>query len=148
MAKCSLASAISLCGVLAACGGAPRPSEEYAQGLEECQRHEDTLVCVARMLERMCDDTQPSAECIRLRASLGDGQSRSSNGDRDWDGIADSQDECGSLAEDRDGFEDSDGCPDPDNDGDLVPDSSDRCPLEAAPLGADEDDDGCADSAN
>ncbi|MFH2006548.1 MAG: OmpA family protein, partial [bacterium] len=30
--------------------------------------------------------------------------------------------------EDKDGFEDQDGCPDPDNDGDGVPDKDDKCP--------------------
>jgi hypothetical protein len=36
--------------------------------------------------------------------------------DRDGDGIPDSTDRCPRQAEDRDGFEDSDGCPDADND--------------------------------
>src|SRR6185503_6446820 len=35
-------------------------------------------------------------------------------------------------AEDVDGFEDADGCPDPDNDGDEVPDTEDVCPNVAA----------------
>jgi outer membrane protein OmpA-like peptidoglycan-associated protein len=38
--------------------------------------------------------------------------------DADGDGIPDAWDQCPQEAEDRDGFEDSDGCPDPDNDGD------------------------------
>ena len=54
--------------------------------------------------------------------------------DRDGDGIPDAQDQCPDQAEDRDGFEDEDGCPDPDNDKDGVPDSDDQCPNEAGPV--------------
>lgn len=67
--------------------------------------------------------------------------------DADGDGIPDSEEhpDCVYLAEDFDGFQDDDGCPDLDNDGDLVPDIDDRCPNEAAEFGRDADDDGCAD---
>jgi len=51
--------------------------------------------------------------------------------DQDTDGIPDRVDACPALAEDLDGFQDEDGCPDPDNDGDGVPDGKDECPLEA-----------------
>jgi outer membrane protein OmpA-like peptidoglycan-associated protein len=53
--------------------------------------------------------------------------------DSDGDQIADADDRCPREAEDRDGFEDTDGCPDPDNDGDRIADASDRCPAEAGP---------------
>lgn len=53
--------------------------------------------------------------------------------DRDGDGIADSDDQCPDVREDRDGFEDDDGCPDPDNDKDGVPDVEDACPVDAGP---------------
>ncbi len=67
--------------------------------------------------------------------------------DIDGDQITDEHEraDCVRLPEDRDGFEDDDGCPDPDHDGDLVPDEDDRCPNEAADFGRDEDDDGCND---
>ncbi|MCA9531961.1 MAG: thrombospondin type 3 repeat-containing protein [Myxococcales bacterium] len=65
--------------------------------------------------------------------------------DADGDGIPDSKDECPHLAEDFDGFQDADGCPDPDNDNDLVPDVDDRCPNVPAPEGDDADGDGCPD---
>jgi OmpA-OmpF porin, OOP family len=52
--------------------------------------------------------------------------------DRDGDGIPDSKARCPDEPEDRDGFEDSDGCPDPDNDGDGVADREDLCPDEPA----------------
>src|SRR5262249_15135228 len=45
--------------------------------------------------------------------------------------------------EDYDGFEDKDGCPDPDNDHDGVPDKQDACPLVAETINGDRDEDGC-----
>ncbi|HKQ68911.1 MAG TPA: OmpA family protein [Polyangiaceae bacterium] len=48
--------------------------------------------------------------------------------DRDGDGIVDSRDKCPDDPEDKDGFEDLDGCPDPDNDKDGVRDLEDACP--------------------
>jgi OOP family OmpA-OmpF porin len=65
--------------------------------------------------------------------------------DRDEDGVDDADDQCPFLAEDRDGFQDADGCPDPDNDNDLVPDLDDKCPSDAAEEGKDENEDGCTD---
>jgi outer membrane protein OmpA-like peptidoglycan-associated protein len=53
--------------------------------------------------------------------------------DKDHDGILDNVDKCPNDPEDKDGFEDADGCPDPDNDKDGVPDVSDQCPLEPGP---------------
>lgn len=65
--------------------------------------------------------------------------------DSDRDGVDDSEDQCKFLAEDLDGFEDDDGCPDPDNDNDLVPDIDDKCPNEPAEEGRDDNEDGCTD---
>jgi hypothetical protein len=65
--------------------------------------------------------------------------------DTDHDGVDDDEDKCPPLAEDPDGFEDADGCPDPDNDNDIVPDIDDLCPNEEALEGQDEDEDGCTD---
>jgi hypothetical protein len=67
--------------------------------------------------------------------------------DADRDGVDDDEDKCGQLAEDPDGFEDHDGCPDPDNDNDLVPDIDDLCPNVEALEGQDNDEDGCTDAA-
>jgi len=53
--------------------------------------------------------------------------SRSRELDRDGDGILDTADRCPNEPEDKDGWEDSDGCPDPDNDQDGVLDRDDRC---------------------
>jgi OOP family OmpA-OmpF porin len=65
--------------------------------------------------------------------------------DADEDGIEDEVDQCPELAEDKDGFEDQDGCPDYDNDDDGVPDESDRCPKEKEDTDEYMDDDGCVD---
>jgi outer membrane protein OmpA-like peptidoglycan-associated protein len=48
--------------------------------------------------------------------------------DTDHDGIPDKDDQCRDEPEDEDGFQDEDGCPDPDNDEDGIPDAQDECP--------------------
>ena len=68
--------------------------------------------------------------------------------DQDNDGISGSDDACPFEPEDKDGFEDDDGCPDPDNDRDDVLDGVDRCPLEPEDKDGFEDDDGCPDLDN
>lgn len=69
-------------------------------------------------------------------------------GDADGDGIMDDVDECINEAEDFDGFQDQDGCPDLDNDGDGVLDADDGCPLDAEDIDGFQDDDGCPDPDN
>jgi len=66
--------------------------------------------------------------------------------DLDRDGIPDRLDRCRMRAEDRDGFEDTDGCPDLDNDGDGIPDREDECPNEAEDYDRHRDMDGCPDA--
>ncbi len=56
--------------------------------------------------------------------------------DRDGDGIFDVDDKCPDDAEDKDNFEDEDGCPDFDNDQDGIPDypqAEDKCPNQPGP---------------
>ncbi len=65
--------------------------------------------------------------------------------DSDGDGIMDPIDECPSDPEDKDGFQDEDGCPDPDNDRDGIPDPRDRCPNDPENFDGYQDDDGCPD---
>ncbi|MFP2902783.1 OmpA family protein, partial [Corallococcus sp. 4LFB] len=65
--------------------------------------------------------------------------------DTDGDGLPDPEDRCPTAAEDTDGFEDEDGCPDPDNDKDGIADAADACPLEAEIINGVKDDDGCPD---
>jgi hypothetical protein len=68
--------------------------------------------------------------------------------DTDGDGIENARDKCPLVPEDRDGFQDEDGCPDDDNDGDRRPDSEDKCPNQAEDIDGFEDDDGCPDPDN
>jgi len=68
--------------------------------------------------------------------------------DTDSDGVLDRADACLTRAEDRDGFEDADGCPDPDNDGDDVADGHDGCDDEAEDADGFQDADGCPDPDN
>ncbi|MCC6648440.1 MAG: thrombospondin [Polyangiaceae bacterium] len=65
--------------------------------------------------------------------------------DRDGDGVLDRDDRCPEQPEDKDGFQDDDGCPDPDNDGDGIPDARDRCRDAPEDKDGSEDDDGCPD---
>jgi OOP family OmpA-OmpF porin len=66
-------------------------------------------------------------------------------GDRDGDGVKDDVDKCPDEAEDPDGFQDKDGCPEADNDNDGIADQDDKCPLEAETKNGFEDEDGCPD---
>ncbi len=68
--------------------------------------------------------------------------------DPDKDGIMGDADQCPTEAEDADGFEDENGCPDPDNDNDTVLDASDQCPTDAEDADGFKDDDGCPDPDN
>src|SRR5450432_4651300 len=68
--------------------------------------------------------------------------------DRDHDGVYDVDDKCPDQPEDRDGFQDQDGCPDPDNDNDGIPDAQDKCPNDPEDLDQFEDEDGCPDPDN
>lgn len=74
--------------------------------------------------------------------------------DSDSDALPDDIDRCPLDPEDRDGFQDEDGCPDADNDGDGVVDKADACPLEPGAVEArgcpvkDRDGDGVSDPAD
>ena len=68
--------------------------------------------------------------------------------DRDKDGIIDEKDKCPDAPEDFDGFQDEDGCPDPDNDLDGIPDEFDRCINDPEDKDNYQDEDGCPDLDN
>ena len=70
------------------------------------------------------------------------------NSDKDGDGILNEDDTCPTDPEDADGFEDADGCPDPDNDGDGILDADDKCPTDPEDVDEFEDADGCPDPDN
>jgi len=75
---------------------------------------------------------------------LGGGEGK----DSDSDGIPDRRDECKDAPEDRDDFEDEDGCPEKDNDKDGVLDVDDRCPEIQEDRDGWRDGDGCPDPDN
>jgi len=68
--------------------------------------------------------------------------------DKDHDQFEDESDRCPDQAEDRDGFEDGDGCPDPDNDGDGIPDVRDGCDGVHEDVDGFQDEDGCPELDN
>ena len=70
------------------------------------------------------------------------------NPDPDGDGIAMNDDKCPLVAEDFDGFEDLDGCPEGDNDSDGIADEADKCRNTAEDIDGFEDLDGCPDPDN
>ncbi len=90
----------------------------------------------------------PAAGTPTGRAYLGVGYSPMSEPDSDRDGIPNRRDACKNEAEDLDGFQDGDGCPDPDNDGDGLLDGSDACPLDPEDVDGLQDDEGCPDRDN
>ncbi|MBZ4371083.1 Ig-like domain-containing protein [Corallococcus sp. AS-1-6] len=97
-----------------------------------------------------CPDTVPEAKPEPKQASEGAPPQAAlalppASADTDGDGIPDAEDRCPTAAEDKDGFEDEDGCPDPDNDKDGIPDADDQCPLEAEVINGVNDEDGCPD---
>jgi tetratricopeptide (TPR) repeat protein len=68
--------------------------------------------------------------------------------DTDHDGVSDAVDRCPTEPENRDGFQDDDGCPEPDGDRDGIADAIDKCPGEAEDRDGFQDDDGCPDPDN
>jgi OOP family OmpA-OmpF porin len=68
--------------------------------------------------------------------------------DPDKDGIRGAADKCPNEPEDKDGFQDADGCPDLDNDNDGIPDAQDKCPNDPEDKDGFQDADGCPDPDN
>jgi OmpA-OmpF porin, OOP family len=83
----------------------------------------------------------PKGKCVRRVAAVGPG-------DQDGDGIPDQRDECPTRPEDKDGYQDNDGCPERDNDSDGLDDPVDECPNKAEDKDNFEDQDGCPDEDN
>lgn len=80
-----------------------------------------------------------------LRALLIVGWEPPADIDTDLDGLVDRKDTCPEVAEDRDGYEDADGCVDPDDDKDGVLDITDGCRLVPEDPDGWKDEDGCPD---
>jgi hypothetical protein len=68
--------------------------------------------------------------------------------DKDGDRIPDSLDACAEEPEDKDSFEDEDGCPEDDNDRDGLADAADRCAADPEDRDGFEDEDGCPEPDN
>jgi OOP family OmpA-OmpF porin len=98
---------------------------------------------VAQRSAQLAIDKSPRDKCVDKEAPPPPGP-----GDKDGDGILDNVDKCPSEPEDKDGFEDEDGCPDPDNDKDGILDVADKCPNEPEDKDGFEDEDGCPDPDN
>ncbi len=94
---------------------------------------------------RVCDDKKACSKTegmVIMVLPLG-----SDEVDTDGDGILDAEDQCPLEAEDLDGNEDADGCPEEeacaDGDADGICDNADLCPLVAEDVEGVEDSDGC-----
>ncbi len=92
------------------------------------------------------DDFRVSTGVVWSPQPAGVGEVGSS--DRDGDGIPDGSDGCNEEPEDRDGYQDNDGCPDLDNDGDGIADANDGCPDQPEDRDGFQDDDGCPEADN
>ena len=68
--------------------------------------------------------------------------------DKDGDRVPNTVDACPEEAEDKDGYQDEDGCPDRDNDGDGLADDKDRCENEPEDRDDFQEDDGCPEPDN
>ena len=121
---------------------APIPVELYAGGRVAVDRGRDVEITLAAGFPLSQEPTVPAVRIIA-------GFAYSPHGlDNDRDGVLEANDQCPTVPEDRDGYQDSDGCPDPDNDSDGIPDASDRCVNEPEDRDQFQDDDGCPDPDN
>lgn len=91
------------------------PGPEKHHGCPWCDTMVDWVICVY--------EGKPDPNCPKGTAE-----------DPDADGIVGDKDKCPSVPEDKDGFEDDDGCPEIDNDQDCVFDEQDKCPLDPGPI--------------
>ena len=90
-------------------------------------------------------DAPATDEYAHLQATVGFGVQIGGDFDIDKDGVTNVDDACPTQEEDKDGFEDTDGCPDDDNDKDEIKDADDKCRDQAEDKDGDRDDDGCPD---
>ncbi len=102
------------------------------------------LADIASNNARLAFDKSPTDKCV----GNGGPVAATGPGDQDGDGILDDADRCPRVAEDKDGFQDDDGCPDDDNDFDGIADKIDNCPNEPEDKDGFEDDDGCPEPDN
>jgi len=130
---------------------APRALAAARVALDVAQRASELGdgVAAARALRRAAvstdEATDPAvlAPCRMPAVSAPTGPHITPIADGDGDGVPDAQDRCLTAREDRDGWLDEDGCPDPDNDGDGIGDQVDQCPTDPEDIDGFEDIDGC-----
>ena len=103
---------------------------------------------LARPNSHAAYDLSPPAKCAERGFEEPPPLPTAQDPDTDGDGIVDSRDVCVLMPEDKDGYEDMDGCPEPDNDLDGIPDAVDKCPNEPEDPDGFEDADGCPDPDN
>jgi OOP family OmpA-OmpF porin len=117
---------------------------EFAQhALDEGNYHDARAeALVAETNAQLAIEKSPPERCVDKNAPP------PAPGDQDGDGVPDNVDQCPRVPEDRDGFQDEDGCPDDDNDGDGITDKLDKCPNEPEDRDGFEDADGCPDPDN
>jgi outer membrane protein OmpA-like peptidoglycan-associated protein len=84
----------------------------------------------------------PRGQCVKIEKVA------VTDADADGDGVPNSMDDCPMRPEDRDGYADADGCPDPDNDEDGLSDKVDDCPNKPEDKDGFADADGCPDVDN
>jgi OmpA-OmpF porin, OOP family len=108
---------------------------EYYDARREIEIAEDNA--------QLAVDRSPPERCLPRVAVADPGP-----GDMDGDGILDNVDECIKVPEDKDGYEDQDGCPEEDNDSDGILDKDDGCPLDPEDRDGFQDQDGCPDPDN
>ena len=97
---------------------------------------------IARLNAQAAIDKSPRERCAPAAAPP------PGPGDIDGDGILDNVDDCPRVAEDKDGFQDQDGCPEDDNDADGIVDKIDNCPDDPEDRDGHDDADGCPDLDN
>ena len=94
----------------------------------------------------LADDT---LQFLEFGLSIALGVPFAGEDDPDGDGILGAADQCPNEAEDLDGNQDTDGCPETeDQDGDGILDAADGCPTEPEDVDQFQDDDGCPDPDN
>jgi outer membrane protein OmpA-like peptidoglycan-associated protein len=119
---------------------------EIAQGVGSRARHH---FAIAMTNLNLADKKTVRDQCLRTELPKMHLPMPEGCFDRDGDHICDEVDRCPDAAEDYDGIQDEDGCPeDQDTDGDGIPDSLDMCILDPEDKDGFEDSDGCPEDDN
>ena len=104
------------------------------------KEHHDIAITNAERAIEITDPAECADKMVTIRQPT---QVVIARTDTDGDGLMDDVDQCPEDPEDPDGFEDEDGCPDPDNDLDTILDQNDACPLEPGVPNEDPAKNGC-----